>query len=896
MRETVSGFRFSMDDKSEESVMKKLWVAVFAGGLGYFACAVDFPAAVDGVITLTMAGTYSAAVPTSTKLVVNANGSVTLSSTTKYTGTVEIESGSTLVVPNTTILANAPINVKSGGTLNPTFASPGQWNKVFLQPITIAGAGNGGIGAFKYGGSGNGDSIVKTLVLSADATIDCSTRWGISNGNGAGMLDLAGHTLTRIGGNNLMLIAITVTPGTFLNTTGKITFQTNGGTYGVKAGCKAEETIFQIQAGTVEFWNTTAYVPYKIVLNGGVVSAGSGGNVPPRNCFSGPVDVNFWLNVAPDAANKRSLGFMGPLTIAKDKALCLNSAGTLYVGGPVSGEGHQLKVASDGLLVVQNDGDAGAPRFVMQNGSYELDVGTVKSEMMRVANGGSCWGVFRHKRGNMSFSTWDNPRVGESANSFGAYVFESGEMHPQNSFYLANENASSHGIFLQKGGHFVLEGNPNDNSLSRTFAAGACNAEIAFIQTGGTNDTLYARTANDSKARFSLGTKGGTNMTFVVTGKDTLFRTDGFWWGCETNKLKAVIAVNDGATFQARRFSCSNKRVADTDVTLSVDGGVIAPSFGWGWGNDGWDAATFLKRAPEHVIVGPKGIVFDTSKMPASDPSYMPLTLKAPEGQGIASVAIPTAAASAAYRGPVPVVIVGPAGSFGASAYADYDFATKKLSQIVVTSAGCNYDETTKIYLRSPDAKSTYLCTDFTLTGAQTSGALVKRGAAKLHLYGPNTYQGGTVVEEGELNVKKEAFPANTALTVKKGATLSTNTDTDLTVSHLAGEGAINKAAVTVTGSLDLDAAALLADGHTALTSQKKVTFAEGATATVSLTEDQINAFKAKPMVTLLTSADTIDGTPKLVVTGANSSLWSLRNDGKNLKFGYSRGSVIVVR
>ena len=855
------------------------------------AMAQDFPAAVDGVITLTTAGTYSAAVPTSTKLVVNANGSVTLSSTTKYTGTVEVESGSTLVVPNTTILANAPINVKSGGTLNPTFASPGQWNKVFLQPITIAGTGNGGIGAFKYGGSGNADSIVKTLVLSSDATIDCSVRWGISNGNGAGTLDLAGHTLTRIGSDNLMLVSLTVTPGKFVNSAGTITFQSNSGKYGVKDGCKGEDTVFEMNGGTISFWACGTEVPYKFNLNSVAVSVGSGGGKPPYNCFSGPVNVNFWLNVAPAAG--KSLGFMGPLTIAKEKALCLNSDGTLYVGGPVSGENHQLKAANSGLLVVQKAGDAGAPRFVLQNGSYELDVGTVKSEMMRVANGGSSWGVFRHRCGNMSFSTWDNPRVGESANSFGAYVFEAGEMHPQNSFYLANENAGSHGLFLQKGGHFVLEGNPNDSSLSRTFAAGACNAEIAFIQTGGTNDTLYARTAGDAKTRFSFGTKGGTNMTFAITGKDTLFRTDCFWWGCETNKLQAVIAINDGATFQARRFSCSSKRATGTDVTLSVDGGVISPSFGWGWGNDDWNASTFLTRAPEHVIVGPKGIVFDTSKIPQGD-CYMPLTLKAPEGQGIASVTIPSAAASAAYHGPVPVAIVGPAGSFGASAYADYDFDTKKLSKIVVTSAGCNYDGTTKIYLRSPDAKSSYLCTDFTLTGTQTSGALVKRGSRKLCLYGKNTYQGGTVVEEGELDQANQGFPANTPLTVKKGAKFLAGSS-PVAVSELSGQGGVTAGGLTVTSSLAVDASAF-ADGATPLAVSGNVTFADGATVNLTLTPEEMAACRNLKMVKVLTATGAIAGTPTFLVNGQQVAGWGLSRSGNTLKVGWRHGLAVIVR
>ena len=59
------------------------------------------------------------------KLVVDANGEVTLSSATAYEGEVEIRSGSTLKVASFDLLANAPITVNDGGTLCPTFEGKG---------------------------------------------------------------------------------------------------------------------------------------------------------------------------------------------------------------------------------------------------------------------------------------------------------------------------------------------------------------------------------------------------------------------------------------------------------------------------------------------------------------------------------------------------------------------------------------------------------------------------------------------------------------------------------------------------------------------------------------------------------------------------------------------------
>ena len=125
-------------------------------------------------MTLTEPGEYAGAIPSdAAKLVVDANGEVTLSSAAAYRGEVEIRSGSTLKVPNLATLANAPVTVKDGGTFYPTFECTGK--SALLQPVTIAGSGNGDIGAFKYGGPQNykSDSLVGTLILAADATIEC---------------------------------------------------------------------------------------------------------------------------------------------------------------------------------------------------------------------------------------------------------------------------------------------------------------------------------------------------------------------------------------------------------------------------------------------------------------------------------------------------------------------------------------------------------------------------------------------------------------------------------------------------------------------------------------------------------------------------------------------------
>ena len=884
-------------------------VACFLGAV----CFVDvtqgegFPAvAEDGVLTLTVPGEYADAVPGGvTKLVVDAKGEVTLATEEAYGGSVEIRFGSTLKVPNRTVLAHAPITVKDGGTLYPTFESKGQWVKVFLQPITIAGAGNGGIGAFKYGGAGKvmADAIVSTLVLSADATIDCSVRWGVAGVNSASLIDLAGHTLTRIGNGEFMFISATMTPGTFKNTAGKLTFQLMGPRpFGVAEGHTGDETLIHMTGGTFAFWNTASPVPYKVRLSGGNIIAGSGVG-PTRNLISGPVEIENSATIVSDwmgtSAKRLSYGFVGPLTIANQKALQLANDGTLYLGGPIQGE---LAVSDLGLISITAE-DAGAPRFVMRNGRFMLDADRALSAMFRCANGaGSAFGAFHHKRGDLSFMDWDFPRIGELSGSFGTYTFDAGGFYPSNSVYLA-ERAGSRGFFLQRGGHAELQASAQWDWGKHLRIAG-CDAQACFVQTGGTNDMLSARVADNAVWRTLFGAYGGTNLLFALSGSNTVYRTDGFAFGCSTNRTTGVIAVNDGASFKVRRFGSEGSTMFDgTDVTLSLNGGVLYPLFFSGWANMDPDDAGFLtKRVPQHVIVGPKGVTLDTSeclsKKGEPGSSFVPLTFTAPEGQGLASIEIPAEAANVAYYGAVAVEIEGPAGSYGASAYGDWDETANRLKRIVVTSSGCNYDETTKVYVRGPTSGATRYECAYALTGAQTSGPLVKRGANAVSLYGANTYTGGTVVEAGTLAMRGEgSFPANTALKVMDGAAFE-NEGRALAVSSLSGAGGLVRKcanALSVGEALEISVAELFAASGP-LTVDAKVTFAEGAAVRVTDPENLPAHQQDRSRPFLKATGGFAGPIPKLTLTDATGRAWKVLRSGDTLRFGPEWGAVMLVR
>lgn len=884
------------------------FVALCAAVLVQMAWAVDFPAAdADGTVTLTSAGTYSASIPSGTKkLVVNAGGEAVLSAaSTGFTGPVVIKSGSTLKVTNKDAVSKASsVTVESGGTLHGNFPGTGQWTQYFTMPIYIAGAGNGGIGAFKFtntGSASNADSAVKTLILTADATIDCSSRWGISNGNGAGTIDLQGHTLTRIGGDNFMFVSANLTPGTFIHKAGKITFQTNGGKYQANETCNPTNCVLQLETGsTLEFWSCGYEVPYKVIFNGGKLSIGSGSGVPPYNTFSGPVEFRKGgIYMQPGATKNLSVGFTGSLNVTTNTfefnagSMSAGYQCSAYFGGPISGTGN-IKAVNGARFFFQGN-SVGTVRPVMQNGEMEFNATNACFGMFRCANGGSAWGAFHQVGGTIGVNRWDSPRVGEAGSSFGAYTFDQGRLVVSNTFYLG-EKENSRGIFLQKGGSFELHRDlSKDDNSSSYYKVGGKNAIAAFVQVGGTNDTRM----NTSQVKhFSIGEGGATNdMVFVVSGKDTLFETDKFYVG-NTNLTRAVMTLSDGAEFKAKRFVVEEKRPADSKVVLNVNGGAIYPLFGYGWNALDYDSANFKKRTPDKVVVFEKGAIMDTSECSNGSTgfaeSYCPLQFIAPEGQGIATISLP--ASLGTYHGPVPVVIRGPAGSYGASAYADYDFSAKKLSKIVVTSSGCNYDATTKIYILTPDGKGLVECPTYTLTGPQTGGGLVKRGAQQLCLYGTQSYAGGTTVEEGLLSFEAGAFPEGTAVTVAKGARISFGNKSP-TVSVLSGSGEIiNASAVTVTQALRLDPGAILADGFVPMAmASTDLSFGTDATVEVTVSEEQRTAFDGRRPVAVLT-ARSISGTPKLKVNGAEDGDWLIVNTGTALKFGPRHGMSIIVR
>ena len=861
------------------------------GGLALPAGAGSFPAAVDGVVTINVASgttTYDVALPASTtKLVKTGAGEAKITAdSTAAKCPVEIQGGTvtitTLKAFGSTVSTAGDITVCDGATLKINATPGGQSTLGISRPVHISGTGVDGAGAVVYnkpsGASDSySDSLLAKLVLDADATISAPNRWGLRE------IVFNGHTLARVGGANFMLFNTVVQPGHFVNTAGTLTIQ------GTSFKGTVEDGLLTMKGGSLDLWNTANPIPVHTVFSGGSFSVGSYGSNPPtrtstNNRFTGSVELT---------ANTRT------------KAKLLN------VAGKISNASCTFYVGDNSALstVIFRDGAHSPNLSLAMNDLAQVDIhgGSITCNMIRVSNGGSAAspkrGVIRQTGGYLSDSEWDQLHVGEATGTYGAYVLEGGTVEVKNNssheacFVAKSEsdvdNRKSVGLLVQKGGlwRHTGPGTSTYNSLSiGRKGYGYC------VVSGGTNDTFCAK---DQSRRTTLAIYNGWGA-LDVSGSNTLYRTCSVdLGGTQSTNYHAYLSVRDGATLTADRFRVYHTAAGVTPGhgEIYFDGGILMPTYFSGFTGLSAGTATFHDRDPAHFVIGSKGMVVDTSLCYANTgrtdigDAIFAFALEKPTGKGIASITLP--AMTGTYLGPLPLYIEGP--GHGAVAYVDYDFDAKKFTPVIL-SPGCDYDETTKVYLPSAtvlDGSSGAQECAYTLADNATTGGLVKRGAKALILYGACTYGGPTVVEAGTLTASVAgAIPNGNDLVVRKGATLSLVSD--LSVGTLQGQGTIKGGNVTCTNFV-LNLVDAYASGATPLTCARKLTFADGAKVE-ALDPNNFETYENGGTVALARATEDIEGTPTLVLPEGVSSAWHVYKKNGELLLTRTLSTTIVFR
>ena len=360
----------------------------------------------------------------------------------------------------------------------------------------------------------------------------------------------------------------------------------------------------------------------------------------------------------------------------------------------------------------------------------------------------------------------------------------------QNSRFMGDSYGQ--GMLVQSGGKVYFP-SPNGGSVTLGFYGG-----FVGYQTGGTctfsNRVYFVSTGSGSTSYSSSYTIAGESAVTEITGSDAMYMA----YGKRTNSdgpVKAILNLN-GGVFRASAVGYYPTVTSEySRVYVNFNGGRLASSSSVPVGG----APGSYPTMPDRVTVFEGGARIDVS----SNGAQLPIALSAPYGNSVISVPVPAAIADRDFAAPPYIEIFDTEGAGdGATAFADVDMATRRISRIIVTSPGWGY---TKAVARFNIGK-TVLGTSECALGAVASGGFTKGGTGTLTLAATNTYAGATVVKAGTLKLKyDDVLPTNTFIEVE-GGTLDLNN----TAVHVAGisvtGGTVINGTITLSG-ITFDAA-----------------------------------------------------------------------------------------
>lgn len=866
---------------------------VLLGGVllaGTWATAKDFPAAVDGVVTLDIASgseTYDVALGNVTKLVKTGAGEAVLTvATTDFKGTVVVNEGTLRITDLKAVGEKTPITVDGDAAtfcLNAEDSTTGngcQSSKLFWDhSLTVRGNGANGNGAFYYKPVQwkMYDQGLDTLTLTDGATIKLGGRIGIKKA-----INLNGHKLTRTaegGGDTWMMSSVeAVGKGEIVNQLGVITMQ--GAIPKVEDPSQISLTM---EDQKMTFW-AFGRCDIPLTMNGKYLQADNGLN----GGFSSPVTFNKYTEIT--TQGNTALSLTGKITVnaqgSTETTIRKYGAGKLYLDGPMemnpasaSVWNMHLENSGPGWIVCTANVNRVIGAYVsnnMGNGCSKLWLGggtLFAKGMTRVSNGAahsSVWqtgGVYMNNAG-------DQARIGESGGGYGAWVMDGGEARFSNGVFVA-ENPNSKGMVRQRGGLFEVA------RTSDLMLGNKGRGELYVL--GGTNDSSTA--ANLRMSQY-LG-----SSALVVSGKGSLVKAPAVTLGCTTTDVtRCCVCLKDGGTLSARRFYSIGKGA----TYAFADNGVLMPTVWGGFANQDLGAEGFYDRALTKFVILSGGLTVDTSDCYSEDRtklgnSWSPLQYSAPSGKRIATIALPTSGefTTKTYYAPAMIKIEGK--GWGATAYVEFDYTTETLKEVVITCGGCDYDEDTEVSVCSPDGKTWYDCT-YTLADNAPGGTLTKRGQQELILCGTQTYTGGTIIEQGNLKLNDDtAFPANTAVTVKPNGVFNVNGKT-IAVSALSGEGTVNYGENMTVKEVHVKLDELFADGHKPLAVNSRLNLADGAKVVVDDPENY-GKYGDRKAGRILT-ANSLNGS----VTFDAPDGWGLRVTNNSLSLGPRHGLTVLVK
>ncbi|MES2922170.1 MAG: autotransporter-associated beta strand repeat-containing protein [Verrucomicrobiota bacterium] len=273
-------------------------------------------------------------------------GTLTLGGTNSYSGAISVSGGQLKMGSQSAFGTSSGITISSGGQVDINGQVPGNSNTgTNGYTYTIAGNGGDGTGAIvNTGVSVDSKAAVKTLALSADASLGTATRFDVGTDAkaGIGSVNGAGFTLTKKGAGDVYFrgpasnFRLVVEAGRAVAMDTNLAFGGASGAVTVNSGCELSTSGARTIATPV-------------TLNNGAILS----NVSPEiGIWTGVLTATGSFNVnttGGDLAIQGGIAGNGTLTMNGGNTLVLDGASNPFTGKIIM-NGGALRAASDAAL------------------------------------------------------------------------------------------------------------------------------------------------------------------------------------------------------------------------------------------------------------------------------------------------------------------------------------------------------------------------------------------------------------------------------------------------------------------------------------------------------------------------------------------------------------------
>lgn len=371
---------------------------------------------------------------------------------------------------------------------------------------------------------------------------------------------------------------------------------------------------------------------------------------------------------------------------------------------------------------------------------FHLGAETAVNGRFLVGNGSGSAGAVYQTSGVVTNTggSANESRIGE--NGFGYYRVDRGTFANKGHIQLGR-NSGATGILEQRGGSVVINaGSAPANGVVGDYYNGTftTRAGVGIFQLSGgvfnlNNHSLQLgewsgeNTYSNGFGVFTLENDAQADISYCVLAN-------------RNGNPQAYVNLNGGRLTTSYFQKGGNNAPGNTGMAaINFNGGILRiPS-------SGSLVRTGTNNAPVLLSVYAGGAMIDT---PDTAAVLLDQPLQAPVNFGVTSVSL--SAFGAGYIAPPAVSLTGGNGT-GATAVAEIDLSSGKLTAIRITSPGVGYTTAPTVTLRGGGYTSMGAAT--ATLGTIASGGFTKLGEGSLTLMATSTYTGPTVVSNGTLRL-----------------------------------------------------------------------------------------------------------------------------------------------